>query len=192
MPDMSALSAIKKISWCLRGARCGPFPLAWPGGLRMNLDLRNQSQRFFGFDERELFRPLRRLMPQCRSMLDVGANDGYYTLIFLRSGADQVVACEPSDAVERLLENAAANGFAIGERFQIVTIALVGLGEGHVPAWGVIIADLPGPILIKLDVEGARTGCAAKQRSPSIASPCSLDRGNAQRRIGRAMHGLVH
>ncbi len=149
---MSVLSSVKKLL-VPEGRRMRTIPFGIAGGLRMNLDLRNQSQRFFGFDERELFGPLRKLMPQCRSMLDVGANDGYYTLIFLRSGADRVVACEPSDAAERLLQNAAANGFEPGDRFQIVP-RFVGLEDGNASLTE-LVRDLPGPVLIKLDVEGA-------------------------------------
>ncbi len=149
---MSILSSLKKLivpagrQW--RTIRVGPA-----SGIRMQLDLRDQSQRYFGLDEKELFKPLRKLMPGCLSMVDVGANDGYYTLIFLRAGARRVVACEPSDAVDRLLQNAQANGFEPGEKFQIVP-RLVGLGEDKA-GLADIVHDLPGPILIKLDVEGA-------------------------------------
>src|SRR5579871_6196937 len=100
---MSILSSLKRAllpsGRRMRTLRAGPGK-----GLRMQLDLASQAQRYFGFDERELFGPLLRLMPECRSMADVGANDGYYTLIFLRSPAERVVACEPGP-VQRLLEN---------------------------------------------------------------------------------------
>jgi hypothetical protein len=147
---VSVLSAIKRVllpsGRSLRTLRAGPGK-----GLRMHLDLASQAQRYFGFDERELFGPLLQLMPQCRSMVDVGANDGYYTLMFLRSQAERVVACEPGP-LQRLLENAEANDFQPGRRFQIINRE-IGLGASQMPLKEVA-QDLPGPILIKLDVEG--------------------------------------
>lgn len=149
---MSVVSAFKNLLVPSgRAYRTILFGLA--KGVRMQLDLRNQLQRYLGFDERELFAPLRRLMPQCRSMVDIGANDGYYTLIFLRSGAARVVTCEPSAAADRLLENARTNGFELGERFHLVR-NLVGLGEG-ITSVTELVRNLPGPILVKLDIEGA-------------------------------------
>jgi hypothetical protein len=117
----------------------------------MQLDLSSQAQRYFGLDERELFRPLLKLMPDCRSMVDVGANDGYYTLVFLQSHAEKVVACE-GGTMARLTENAAANGFEPGNRLSLVNRE-IGLGARQTPLREVI-EDLPSPILIKLDVEG--------------------------------------
>jgi hypothetical protein len=147
---MSVLSSLKRLI-LPSGRKLRTIPFGLARNIRMQLDLNHQAQRYFGFDERELFDPLRRLMPGCRSMVDVGANDGYYTLIFLSSGAERVIACEPGP-LERLVENARANGFSVGDRFQTVNHA-IGSSQDRVPLDG-IIADLPGPILIKLDVEG--------------------------------------
>jgi len=147
---MSLLSALKKVllpagrEW--RTIKWGPAK-----GIRMKLDLSDQAQRYFGLDERELFRPLLSIMPECRSMVDVGANDGYYTLMFLRSQASRIVACE-GGPVQRLQENAAANGFHPDERFVVVNRE-IGTGASQTPLRE-IIENLPGPILVKLDVEG--------------------------------------
>lgn len=122
-------------------------------GLRMQLDLQTQLQRVFGLDERELTGFLEELIPCCKSLVDVGANDGYYSLIFLKSDAQVVVACEPSDVVDRLVTNAAANGYHAGPRLKIERRS-VGLGAGNVTLhellWG-----LPRPVLVKMDIEGA-------------------------------------
>ena len=122
-------------------------------GMRMELNLQSQSQRLLGLDERELVAPMRYLIPRCKSLVDVGANDGYYTLAFLQSQALRVVACEPGRSVERLMRNAAANNFHQDERF-IIRNCAVGRREGMIGI-GDILRDLPVPVLVKMDIEGA-------------------------------------
>jgi hypothetical protein len=121
-------------------------------GMLMELDLSNQSQRYWGLDERELVAAFRRLIPACRSLIDVGANDGYYTMAFLQSKAARIVACEPGPPMEQLLQNARANGYETGERF-IAERRFVGLGEGSVSITE-LVRDLPRPIFLKVDIDG--------------------------------------
>src|SRR5205807_1528109 len=90
-------------------------------GMTMELDLQSQCQRYLGLDERELVPAFRSLVPRCKSLVDVGANDGYYTLAFLSSQAEQIVACEPGAASTRLCRNAVANHFHPGERLRVET-----------------------------------------------------------------------
>src|SRR5947208_2204173 len=88
-------------------------------GMLMELDLSHQSQCYWGLYEREILPVIRRLMPSCKSLIDIGANDGYYTMAFLKSSAERVVACEPGPAVEQLLHNAEANGHHRDARFLV-------------------------------------------------------------------------
>jgi hypothetical protein len=121
-------------------------------GMMMELDLSNQSQRYWGLDERELVAAFRRMIPACRSLIDVGANDGYYTMAFLQSKAARVVACEPGPAMEQLLSNARANGYETGERF-IAEQRFIGAGEGSVSI-AELVRDLPRPVFLKVDIDG--------------------------------------
>ncbi|MDX6692486.1 MAG: hypothetical protein QOF02_89 [Blastocatellia bacterium] len=121
-------------------------------GMLMELDLSNQSQRYWGLDERELVAAFRRLIPSSQSLIDVGANDGYYTMAFLQSRAARVVACEPGPAMEQLLANARANGFETGERF-IAEQRFVGAGENSVSI-AELVRDLPRPVFLKVDIDG--------------------------------------
>ena len=118
----------------------------------MELDLSNQSQRYWGLDERELVAAFRRLIPSCRSLIDVGANDGYYTMAFLQSDAARIVACEPGPAMEQLLANARANGYATGERF-IAEQRFVGNCADCVSI-AELVRDLPRPVFLKVDIDG--------------------------------------
>jgi hypothetical protein len=123
------------------------------GGMLMELDLRSQSQRYWGFDEREILGPIRELATGCRTLVDVGANDGYYTMAFLKTPVERVVACEPGPVVDRLLSNAAANGYHLNDRFTIVSKP-IGLGAGCLTITE-LLEDLPRPIMLKVDIEGA-------------------------------------
>jgi hypothetical protein len=134
------------------GRRPRKIRLGIARGIVMNLDLQTQAQRVYGLDERELFKPLRTLMPQCQSMVDIGANDGYYTMIFLASKARRVVAVEGGPVTDKIVANAAANGHEPGPRLQVLN-QCAGTGEGFVSV-AEIVRDLPGPVLIKLDVDG--------------------------------------
>ena len=121
-------------------------------GMLMEIDLAHQSQRYWGFDERELLTILRRYIGLAKSLIDIGANDGYYTMAFLRSNAERVVACEPGPAMEQLIANAKANGYQPGERFTTER-RLVGLDKDGVSITE-LVRDLPRPVLLKVDIDG--------------------------------------
>jgi hypothetical protein len=119
----------------------------------MWLDLQNQLQRFLGLDERELAPFVNEFVQKSSTLVDVGANDGLYTVHFLASTAIEVIACEPGPVKERLLANTAANGHKLSSRFRFEG-RLVGTDKE-----GITLAELlrssPRPIFIKLDVDGA-------------------------------------
>lgn len=128
--------------------------LSGPGaGMWMRLDPSCQTQRYLGLDERELAAWLKRWVPKVRSCIDVGANDGYYTLAFLASGVERVIACEPGPVVESLIGNARLNGWDLGDHLTVVR-SLIGRGEGCVRL-AKLLEGLPRPILVKVDVDGA-------------------------------------
>lgn len=121
-------------------------------GCRMRINLHDRAQRWLGLEEREILEPVRRLMRTSRSLVDVGANNGFYTVAFLASKADRVVACEGGDAVAELEDNARLNGHRVGDRFSVVH-AMIG-GDGSCTPLHEILRDLPHPVLVKIDVDG--------------------------------------
>src|SRR2546423_882402 len=121
-------------------------------GMVMEIDLAHQLQRLWGFDERELLGIFRRMIPRAKSLVDIGANDGYYTMAFLRSNAERVVACEPGPVMERLIQNAIRNGYRPDDRF-IIERRLVGRDDGGVTI-AELVKDLPQPVLLKVDIDG--------------------------------------
>lgn len=135
------------------------IPLGLARGLTMRLNLQNQLQRFLGLDERELASHVRRGLAHARSAVDVGANDGFYTLIFLQSPVARVVACEPGEVVEQLKQNAAANGHPVGPRLQVER-RLIGGQPGHLSLCE-LVSELPKPVLIKMDIDGGEVDALA-------------------------------
>jgi hypothetical protein len=127
-----------------------PFGLA--RGVMMRLNFQSQFQRYLGLDEREVAGRVRKCLYHCRSAVDVGANDGYYTLVFLKSSVEQVVACEPGEAMQRLIDNAAANGFTPDARLRVER-RLIGDGSDEL-SLRELVKDLPKPRLIKIDIDG--------------------------------------
>ena len=118
----------------------------------MNLNLQSQFQRYLGLDERELVRYIKRCLPSCKAMVDVGANDGYYTLIFLKSPAEKVIACEPGEVSQELLANASANGYSPGSRLHLEQRPIG--GDAGQRSLHDLVEDLPVPIFIKMDIDG--------------------------------------
>jgi hypothetical protein len=121
-------------------------------GSWMSLDLQDQFQRFLGLDERELAQTVNRLVARSQTLVDVGANDGLYTLHFLASPAVRIIACEAGTISAQLLVNAAANGHEPSPRF-VVEHRLIGHREGAARL-AQLPGNAPGPIFIKVDVDG--------------------------------------
>lgn len=130
------------------------------GGIARNqlmaIDLHAQLQRYLGLDEGELARVISKLELTCRTPVDVGATDGYYTVAFLASPAERIIACEPDPAAQDLLANAAANGYQPSDRF-LMERRLVGTRPGEA-SLAEILDGHPTPILIKVDVDGGELG----------------------------------
>lgn len=139
----------------------------------MELDLSHQSQRYWGFDEREIAEAVLSLMISCKTVVDVGANDGYYTMAFLRSSAEHVIACEPSSTADLLLRNAAANGYHPDDRFCVISKP-VGLAAGYISV-SELLKDLPTPVFMKVDIDGGEFDLLESAKDyPFLAETCWL------------------
>jgi hypothetical protein len=125
-------------------------------GLRMDLNLLHQSQRWLGLEERELNGWLRRLSVGIRTALDVGANTGMYTLYFLsKTGAQTVIAFEPAiDVMEQLRKNLASNGFEGETRLKIETRPVGATPNGQDVALDSYLNEIRFPCLVKVDIDG--------------------------------------
>lgn len=104
-----------RLAPALKGVR-HPFVIRVRDGFRMQIDGSSQTGRMLyatGEYESETSRLIQRLLQPGDTMIDVGANIGYFTLLASRAvgPTGRVVAFEPMEPVrERLLRNIALNG----------------------------------------------------------------------------------
>jgi tRNA G37 N-methylase Trm5 len=126
------------------------------GGLTMQLDFAHHSQRWLGLQEVELLHWLRRFARDINTAVDVGANDGMYTLYFLaRTPAHKIYSFEPSpDCVGELKENIALNNLADDPRLEIVPLKVgAACAEGWTTLDSIVSTIIP-PCLVKVDIDG--------------------------------------
>lgn len=125
-------------------------------GLAMELDFQHQTQRWLGLQERELSGWFRKLSRHIHTAIDVGANDGMYTLYFLaRTPARKVLAFEPSpEDRERLRRNLRLNGLSADERLQVVPKFVGASTTQEMIALDCLAEAITSPCLIKVDIDG--------------------------------------
>jgi hypothetical protein len=124
----------------------------------MEVDFGRDSRMWLGLYENELAHHVRALCASGSSCFDVGAEGGFYALVFARLGGGRVLAVEASaHTCERLRRSVAANP-ALAPSIEVLNAQVVGRIDA---ARGQIsLDDLaygPGgfvPDLVKLDVEG--------------------------------------
>jgi hypothetical protein len=148
----------------------GPFR-----GARIVMNPRDSLRKIFGLYEHELNDWLEQALRRVSRVVDVGANDGYFTFgsaaAFRRLGkSGEIIACEPQDSHVAMLRESVASQPQTGIRFEIVH-ALV--GKELKP--GMITLDSLQPAvddpndkvrtLVKIDVEGAEVDVIEGGRS---------------------------
>jgi methyltransferase FkbM-like protein len=148
----------------------GPFR-----GARVVMSPRDSLRKILGLYEHELNNWLEQALCRVSRVVDVGANDGYFTFgaaaAFRRLGkTGEVIACEPEDRHVAILRQSLASQAQTGIRFEIVH-ALVGreLKPGMIT-----LDSLRPPVddpsdkvstLVKIDVEGAEVDVIEGGRS---------------------------
>lgn len=102
---------------------------------------------------------MRRLGSNINTALDVGANDGLYTLYFLaRTSARKVYSFEPSpDCLRELKENLAVNNLGGDERLEIVPRKVGASTEDGWTTLDSLASTIVPPCLIKVDIDGGES-----------------------------------
>jgi hypothetical protein len=120
------------------------------------MDFAHHTQRWLGLQERELYPWFRRLTEGIRTAVDVGANDGIYTLYFLaRTPAEKVLAFEPSpDSLVQLRSNLALNGLGGNPRLEIISKYLGASAGGMEATLDSFAGLIHPPCLVKVDIDG--------------------------------------
>jgi hypothetical protein len=127
------------------------FPFGISAGIVMRVDFSHQTRLLLGLYEIEIAGHCKRLLKQCKSGFDIGANAGYYSLILAKHTNGPVLAVEPeSDGIAELRVNFEHNKYPL-TCFQ----ALVGAEQKD----GMVTLDQLAnehflPDFIKMDIEG--------------------------------------
>jgi hypothetical protein len=151
-----------------RGRRARKIPFGLYRGLVLAIDPSSEMMFFFGLYEAETARWLKDAGRQARSLIDVGAGRGEMDVWGLRqSKMERVLAYDASPHRWPIFrENLRLNGLAGDARLMAV--------EGFFPADGDpqnlldLLAPLPEPILLKIDVDGGEEAILEHMR-PALA-----------------------
>ena len=149
------LSAIK--DWLMpSGAKPRSIQFGAFKGLRMNLDLRIQTQAWLGLAEREVFSYLRAFSHLAKTGIDIGAADGEYTLFFMsQPNIKHVFAFDPSERFPAdLSANLALNGFQGDLRSRLIKQYVSDHDDDNHCTLDSFAVDLEGPCVVKIDVDG--------------------------------------
>jgi hypothetical protein len=130
----------------------GPFR-----GIRMNLNLAQQTSLYLGLFERETYPWLRRLSKKIGTALDIGAAHGEYTLYFLmKTKAHKVYTFEPVAAMLSDLEGNLELNHERGSERLILSTKCVGRSSSKTSLnLDALLNDISLPCFIKMDVDGA-------------------------------------
>lgn len=125
-------------------------------GLRLELDLRHETQVWLGLAEREVHRWLRKLSVGINSGIDIGAASGEYALYFLtQTSASTVLAFEPhGESRELFIRNITLNGLQKDPRWKLLEQFVGTSDEAPYCTLNSISHHVQGPCLIKIDVDG--------------------------------------
>jgi precorrin-6B methylase 2 len=133
------------------------LPLGIARGCRMEIDFSRDTRLYAGLYERELNRWLRRLCKPGSKCLDIGAFEGYDSLVMGCLGAAEVVAFEyEQGAAEAAQRNLDANSARLPTEFTVVQAFISDHSDGEQLAIDDYLAERPGlvPDFVKIDIEG--------------------------------------
>jgi hypothetical protein len=142
-------------------------------GICMHLDSAYNLQRLTGAYEHEILATFVSWSKKCGCFFDIGAFDGYYSLIYKKyNPAGDVYLFEADKNLEEIQrKNLALNNIASGFHLYFRTVS------GIVEDWQILPGGLPlmhNRVLIKIDVEGAEATVLAGMRDLLKENDCRL------------------
>ena len=162
----------------------------------MTIDFQHQTRTYLGLYETELNKYLRRVLRPGVTAFDVGARDGYDSLVIAKHTQAPVAAfeCDPS-CVVGMAESLALNPTLTG--FVRTVNAMVGDQEGQLALDAWAYSDGFVPDFVKLDIDGGEVGALLsaerilrERRPPVIVEVHSLELERDCARI-LATHGYT-
>lgn len=120
--------------------------------MKTNFKIAIRSHHLLGLYEREIHAWLTKGMKKAATLIDIGANQGYFVLAFLKTGK-KVIACEPGDVSIEIVQNATLNGFTENKDY-VLEKRLVGPAQPGYVTFEELIKDSPAPYFFLVDIDG--------------------------------------
>ena len=141
-----------------RVIQSGPFR-----GLKMELDLRGQTQVYLGLFEREVHPWVTELSRGIHTAIDIGSAQGEYLLYFLsRTPAKQVLGFEPDESCwPALRRNLALNALTDDPRLSLSNQFISANNDHRHVSLDALVPRMGGPCLVKMDVDGQEANILA-------------------------------
>ena len=121
-------------------------------GMYVKYDMNHRLQHLVGLYEREIYPYLFKGMKKADVLVDVGANDGYYVMAFLKTGK-KVIACEAGDIHTEIIKNALLNNYDLGINFEMET-RLIGSFENYPCVSPSVFVDENKKYFFLVDIDG--------------------------------------
>jgi hypothetical protein len=138
-----------------------PREILWGAmsGIKMQIDLRYDTQAFLGLQEREIQGWLQSFSRDIATALDIGTAAGEVSLFFLKKTlASRVFAFEPDlKGLERFDANLALNGLRGDARLTIINKCVGRNDSPQFVALDSLAQEIETPGVVKIDVDGAET-----------------------------------
>ena len=122
-------------------------------GMLVKYNTSNRLQHLLGLYEREIYPYLKKAIKKANVLIDIGANDGYYVLAFLKAGKP-VIACEPGPIVDELIANTNLNGFAMEKDYKMETRLVGSSGDTNFVSIDSLTKGTERPCFILVDIDG--------------------------------------
>ncbi len=154
---MSLKSLVKYTLFGQPGVRPRQINRGLLKGLKFNIDTASKSLRLLGLDESELTPHFQRLVVGIEGAMDIGANDGWYTTYLAsRPGMKKVWAFDPDPSLLEITRaNLALNSEQYVRKTTLVAKFVGNRDDERFCRVDPLVADFTGPLLLKIDVEGA-------------------------------------
>lgn len=173
---MGLKTAVKRVLLGSPGTRPRDIGSGLLRGLRFNVDTASKSMRLLGLDEREIAPAVEDAAASSSAALDVGANDGWYSLYFAsRPNIERVWSFEPdANLVPAFEANFALNPPAFKDKVRLVNKFVGDRDDDQFVRIDTLLNDYDKPVVLKIDVDGGELDVLKGARHSLEHKTCRL------------------
>jgi hypothetical protein len=144
-------------------------------GIKMILDLDNQSQRLLGLYEREIHDAFKKYAKRSEIFVDIGASDGYYGLIYYKLNPSGTIFLCDSDYKfpPQQKSNFLRNSFST-DRVNSISKYVCDFTDEENVDLDSLLANVPGEVFFKIDVDGGELEVLKGMKKVLKSRKCNL------------------